>query len=90
VPPPSTAPGTPKDWLVRAQAKLALSRTPLPAGAMWEDLCFWTQQAAELAMNSLNRGNEEARQRKTSLTLSGGSPYNSEKWKERSHDARRT
>ena len=35
------------------QAKLVLARLPLPAGGMWEDLCFWTQQAAELAIKAV-------------------------------------
>ena len=30
-----------------------LARIPLPSGAMWEDLCFWTQQAAELAIKAV-------------------------------------
>ncbi len=38
MPPPSPTPGTPQDWLPRAQAKLVLARLPLPAGGMWEDL----------------------------------------------------
>ena len=53
MPPPSPAPGTPQDWLVRAQAKLVLAQVPLPAGGMWEDLCFWAQQAAELAIKAV-------------------------------------
>ena len=53
MPPPSPAPGTPQDWLARAQAKLVLARQPLPAGGMWEDLCFWAQQAAELAIKAV-------------------------------------
>jgi HEPN domain-containing protein len=53
MPPPSPAPGSPRDWLVRAQAKLVLARLPLPAGAMREDLCFWAQQAAELAIKAV-------------------------------------
>ena len=40
MPPPSPVPGTPQDWLTRAGA-LALARLPLPAGSLWEDLCFW-------------------------------------------------
>jgi HEPN domain-containing protein len=53
MPPPSPAPGTPQDWLARAQGKLALARLPLPAGSLWEDLCFWAQQAAELAIKAV-------------------------------------
>jgi HEPN domain len=57
VPPPSPAQGTPREWLVRAQAKLALARSPLPPGAMWEDLSFWAQQAAELAIKAVYQQN---------------------------------
>ena len=53
MPPPSPAPGTPQDWLTRAEGKLALARLPLPAGGLWEDLCFWAQQAAELAIKAV-------------------------------------
>ena len=53
MPPPSPAPGTPQDWLARAQAKLVLARQPLPAGGMWEDLCYMAQQAAELAIKAV-------------------------------------
>jgi len=53
MPPGSAAPGTPQDWMIRAQAKLVLARLPLPAGGMWEDLCFWAQQAAELAIKAV-------------------------------------
>jgi HEPN domain-containing protein len=53
VPPLSPAPGTPQDWLVRAQAKLALARQPLPAGGLREDLCYMAQQAAELAIKAV-------------------------------------
>lgn len=51
--PPSPAPGTPQEWLARARAKLVLAQQPLPAGGMWEDLCFWAQQAAELAIKAV-------------------------------------
>jgi HEPN domain-containing protein len=37
----------------RAQGKLALARQPLPPGAFWEDLCFLSQPAAELAIKSV-------------------------------------
>lgn len=52
-PNPSPAPGTPQDWLARAQAKLVLARQPLPAGGLWEDLCYRAQQAAELAIKAV-------------------------------------
>jgi HEPN domain-containing protein len=53
VPPPRPVPGTPQDWLARARSKLLLAAQPLPAGALWEDLCFWAQQAAELAIKAV-------------------------------------
>ena len=53
MPPPSPAPGTSQDWLDRARAKLVLAQVPLPPGGMWEDLCFWAQQAAELAIKAV-------------------------------------
>jgi HEPN domain-containing protein len=52
VPPPNPAPGTAREWPERARGKLALAQ-PLPAGAYYEDLCFLTQQAAELAIKAV-------------------------------------
>ena len=53
MPPPSPAPGTPREWLDRAQGKLALIPDPLPPGAYWDDLCFMAQQAAELSIKAV-------------------------------------
>lgn len=53
MPPLSPAPGTPHDWLARAKAKLALARQPLPPGAIWDDLCYMAQQAAELEIKAV-------------------------------------
>ena len=53
--PPSPAPGTAREWLSRAQGKLALAREPLPPGAFWEDLCFLCQQGAELAIKWIDQ-----------------------------------
>jgi HEPN domain-containing protein len=53
VPPPSPAPGTAREWLDRARGKLALARQPLPDGGFYEDLCFLTQQAAELSIKAV-------------------------------------
>jgi HEPN domain-containing protein len=47
------APGTPQDWLARAESDLALARLPLPQGAFYEDLCFHAQQAAEKALKAV-------------------------------------
>lgn len=51
-------PGTPEDWLTRAEGDLALAKAPLPKGAFYEDLCFHAQQAAEKAIKAvyLSRG----------------------------------
>ena len=48
-------PGSPLDWLVRARSDLALARMPLPADALYEDLCFHAQQAAEKAIKAVYR-----------------------------------
>ncbi|HUG92065.1 MAG TPA: HEPN domain-containing protein [Planctomycetaceae bacterium] len=56
VPPPSTPPGPPgsaRDWLDRARGKLAFAQVPLPPGGFLEDLCFFAQQAAELAIKAV-------------------------------------
>lgn len=53
MPPFSPAPGTPQDWMARARGKLAMAKQPLADGAMWEDQCFWAQQAAELAIKDV-------------------------------------
>lgn len=37
-------PGTPEDWLARAEGDLALSQVSLPQGGYYEDLCFHAQQ----------------------------------------------
>jgi HEPN domain-containing protein len=55
MPPPSPAPHSARDWLARAQGKLALARSPLPPGGYFEDLCFLAQQAAELAIKAVFR-----------------------------------
>ncbi len=47
------APGSPEDWLNRAEGKLLLARQPLPEGGYWEDLCYMAQQAAELAVKAV-------------------------------------
>jgi HEPN domain-containing protein len=55
VPPPSPAPGTAREWLDRARGKLALARQPLPTGGFYEDLCFLTQQSAELSIKAVDQ-----------------------------------
>ena len=46
-------PGSPAEWLARAQGDLALASAPLPVGGFYEDLCFHAQQAAEKALKSV-------------------------------------
>lgn len=58
MPPESGIPGSPSDWLRRARSDLALAKAPLPSGALYEDLCFHAQQAAEKAIKSVYRAKE--------------------------------
>ncbi len=51
MPPPSPAPGTPQDWLARAQAKLVLARQPLPS----LDLALLMPSGAAFAPFTLSR-----------------------------------
>jgi HEPN domain-containing protein len=53
MPPSNPARDSARDWLARAQGKLALARSPLPPGGYWEDLCFFAQQGAELAIKAV-------------------------------------
>lgn len=46
-------PGSPQDWLARAQGDLALATVNLPEGGFYEDLCFHAQQAAEKAVKAV-------------------------------------
>ncbi len=48
-------PGDRNEWLMRARADLALAKAPLPPGALYEDLCFHAQQAAEKAIKAVYR-----------------------------------
>ena len=41
-----------QEWLRRAKGNLALARQPKPVEALWEDLCFNAQQAAEKAVKA--------------------------------------
>ncbi|MGH7535163.1 MAG: HEPN domain-containing protein [Gemmatimonadales bacterium] len=45
--------GSPLDWLRRARSNLVLARQPKPPEALWEDLCFEAQQAAEKAIKAV-------------------------------------
>jgi len=55
VPPERGIPGSPADWLIRARSDLALAKMPLPEDALYEDLCFHAQQAAEKAIKAVFR-----------------------------------
>lgn len=46
-------PGSPEDWLRYAKANLALAQVPLPAGGLYELLCFHAQQAAEKSLKAV-------------------------------------
>ncbi|MEJ5376514.1 MAG: HEPN domain-containing protein [bacterium] len=48
-------PGSPAEWLMLARADLALAKAPLPPGAVYEDLCFHAQQAAEKALKGMGK-----------------------------------
>ncbi len=47
------SPGSPEDWLARAQSNLSRANQPKPDDVYWEDLCFDAQQAAEKALKAL-------------------------------------
>jgi len=55
VPHEQPVPGSPADWLLRARSDLAIAKAPLPEGAVYEDLCFHAQQAAEKAIKAVYR-----------------------------------
>ncbi|MCI0417847.1 MAG: HEPN domain-containing protein [Acidobacteria bacterium] len=45
--------GTSQEWLRRAKSNLARAKQPKPDEAVWEDLCFDAQQAAEKALKAV-------------------------------------
>ena len=53
MPPPGPAPGTPQGLAGPCTSQVGVERPPAAAGGMWEDLCFWAQQAAELAIEAV-------------------------------------
>jgi len=55
VPQDRRVPGSAEDWLARAKGDLALAKVPLPPEALYEDLCFHAQQAAEKAIKAIYR-----------------------------------
>ena len=46
-------PGSPREWLVRAEGSLAQARQSKVKEAFWEDQCFLAQQAAEKALKAI-------------------------------------
>ena len=53
MPPDEPVRGTPQEWLRRAKSNLARAKQPKPEEALWEDLCFDTEQAAEKAVKAI-------------------------------------
>ena len=53
MPPEPDDVGSPQAWLRRAKSNLARAKQPKPAEAIWEDLCFDAQQAAEKALKAV-------------------------------------
>ena len=51
-------PGSPSEWMLRARSALALARGPSPEGAVYEDLCFCAQQAAEKGIQAACRAHD--------------------------------
>ncbi len=62
-------PGSPADWLRRAQSDLSLARIPQPEGVLLEDLCFHAQQAAEKALKAVLVANSIPIPRTHNLTM---------------------
>jgi HEPN domain-containing protein len=52
MPPESDSAGTALEWLRRARSNLSRARQPKPEEAVWEDLCFDAEQAAEKALKA--------------------------------------
>ena len=55
---PEHIPGSAADWMARAKSDLAIAKMPLPEGALYEDLCFHAQQAAEKALKAVYQHHE--------------------------------
>ncbi len=53
MPPRSTIPGTPQEWLARAKSNLLMAKGAKVEGVFWEDLCFNAQQAAEKSLKAV-------------------------------------
>ena len=53
MPPEASGSNSLSEWIRFAQADLAYASIPLPAGVMFEQLCFHAQQAVEQAIKSV-------------------------------------
>jgi HEPN domain-containing protein len=51
--PERKTPGSPEEWLARAQSNLIRTNQAKPDGVYWEDICFDAQQATEKALKAL-------------------------------------
>lgn len=51
--PDKPAAGSAADWLRHARSDLSLASVPLPAGALYNELCFHAQQAAEKSIKAV-------------------------------------
>ena len=52
-PPEDAREENPKEWMRRAKSNLVRAQQPKPDEAIWEDLCFDAQQAAEKAIKAV-------------------------------------
>jgi len=53
MPPETPAAGSSADWLRRARSDLALAGVPMPAGVLYNELCFHAQQAVEKSIKAV-------------------------------------
>lgn len=53
MPPERDSAGTALEWLRRARSNLSRAKQPKPAEALWEDVCFDAEQAAEKALKAV-------------------------------------
>ena len=53
MPPSEDERATAREWLLRAKSNLARAKQSKPVDALWEDVCFDAQQAAEKAVKAV-------------------------------------
>jgi len=53
MPPSTSGPGSPQDWLRHAKSDLAVATQPPPEGVLYETLCYHAQQAAEKCLKAV-------------------------------------